>query len=369
MTFFSRPNLDDVQFKQLTGSTLTLDGKTVINSVSGLSLSGDYGKIPIVVTGETNNYVLTYDDVENVIKLKEPTASGGTGIYPYNESATTTVGGLISGTNLYNVAVVDILQEILVPTLSPTLTPNSSTFSLLPSSTIYEVGCQINLSGCSTYNQGSVSPVYCGGPSVRTGLPTSYNYVDANGDVCNVSTSSLNNKTGFASRTISVGVNTTSASISYSAGDYPRKSDGSCVLSCCPAATTTATQRNVCGIYPYFWGYSATTPTIGQTLINVANTAGQKCVGLTLNDVVVSNYCVTGQYIWLAIPVTGSIAKTKWQGGNSPSNCGTIPGDLFSSEVTSVVNSPNSCWSGINYRFYVSNYPTSIDYSMTFKNS
>ena len=42
MTFFSRPNLDDVQFEQLSGTTLTLNGNTIIYSVSGLSLSGDY---------------------------------------------------------------------------------------------------------------------------------------------------------------------------------------------------------------------------------------------------------------------------------------------------------------------------------------
>lgn len=370
MTFFSRPNLDDIQFKQLSGSTLTLDGHTIINSVTGLSLTGDLGKIPIVVTGETENYVLTYDSSENVIKLKEPTASGGTGIYPYPDKVTCAVGGIALDTCLYNMNVVDILQDILVPTLEPTLTPNSSTFYILPTTVIYEVGCQIQFSGCSTYNQGVVNPVYCSGPSVRTGLPTCYNYTDIGGGTCYVSSTSLSNKTQMASRTITVGANIAYGSISYSAGLPPKRSDGSEMTSCsCPAATTTSKTATVCGVYPYFWGYSTTTPIIGQTLINTANTAGQKCIDLTTTDVVVTNYNVTGEYIWLAIPEIGSSSKTKWQGSNSPSNCGTIPGDLFGSEVICAVNSPSSCWSGVNYRFYVSNYPTSINYAMTFKNS
>ena len=41
MAFFSRPNLDDVQFKQLSGTTLTLSGKTIFNNTTGLILTDD----------------------------------------------------------------------------------------------------------------------------------------------------------------------------------------------------------------------------------------------------------------------------------------------------------------------------------------
>jgi len=144
MAFFARPNLDDTQFKQLKGSELTLSGQTQIATTTGLTLIGDGGTyIPIQATGASNNFVLTYydDGVIPVIKLKESSASGGTTTYPYNESATTTVGGLVAGENLYNEQVVDILHDILVPTLYPTLTnPSISSFTISPSTTLYEVG-------------------------------------------------------------------------------------------------------------------------------------------------------------------------------------------------------------------------------------
>jgi hypothetical protein len=247
--------------------------------------------------------------------------------------------------------------------------------SLLPTTTIYEVGCQIRLTGSSSYSRGVVNPVFCGGPSVRTGLPTTYCYVDIGGGVCTVSSPDLTNKTQLALRTIVANANTVRGSVAYSAGLPPKRSDGTEMTSCCCPASTIPSptcQLSVYGVYPYFWGYSATTPTIGQTLINVANTAGQKCVGYSSGDVVVTNYNVVGKYIWLAIPEIGSVSKTKWQGGNSGENKGTIPdpdGMFKESEVITTVNSPDSCWSGINYRFYVSSYPTSINYSMTFKNS
>lgn len=366
MTFFSRPNLDDTQFKQLTGSTLTLDGQTIINTVSGLSLTGDGGKIPIVVTGETDGYVLTYSAAKNQIELAVSSASGGSTIYNGASPTTCSVGGLSSSTSIAGCEVTKILEMILVPTLSPTCVAPSNTLSLTPSTVVFEVGCQVAFVANATYSRGTVNPVYCGGPSTRTGLPVSYNYVDTFGAVCTSVSTSLTNSVTLASRCIKIGNNSVTGTVSYSAGDYPKKSDGSTSgMTCCPAGTTSPAQQvNVTGVYPYFFGSSATLPTINQALIN----SGTKCVASSVGDVVVSNYNVTGQYIWLAIPCA-STSKVKWQGANSPSNCGTIPGDLFRAETTCTISSPSSCWTNQCYKFYVSNYPTSINYGMTFKNS
>lgn len=364
MPFNSRPNLDDDQFRQISGTTLTLNGEVIIGNKSGLKLTGDSGVIPIIVTGGTDNYVMTY--LSGKIVLAEPTASGGSGNYSYTDLTTCTVGGLQSGSNVYNCSVVDILHTIISPTLSPTLVPNSNTLSIIPTSTIYEVGCQVAFTACGTYNQGSVSPVYCSGPSVRTGLPTRYSYTDIGGGVCNVTTTSLNNCVTLPLRSIVLGNNVVYGNVSYSAGQYPKNSDGSCMVGMCCASgiTSPSKQVTVAGVLPYFWGSSATPPTINQALINTSC----KCVGYSNSDVLVSNYNVTGKYIWFAIPAT-STSKTKWQGSNSPSNCGTIPGDLFSTQTTCTISSPSSCWSSETYKFYVSNYPTSINYGMTFKNS
>lgn len=376
MTFFARPNLEDTQFKQLSGSTLTLDGNIIINSVSGLSLSGDFGKIPIIVTGETNNYVLTYDDVDKVIKLKEPTASGGTGIYTCASPTTCTVGGLKSGSNIFNRKIEDILQDILVPTVTPTLTPNSFSMSILPTTTTYEVGCRIRLSACTTYNRGCVNPVYCGGPSVRTGNPTRYCYI-REGISTGCTTSSLSNTFPFDCMPIQFGATRICARVAYSAGLPPKRSDGtSMTASTCQSGITSTCQRVIYGIYPYFWGKSTTPITINQTLVNNACTLGNRCLLSSSGDIVVTNYCAGGvgqplEYIWVAIPAT-SPDRICFRGSNSPTNTGTIPGDLFSSGVTFNINSPSSCWNNVNYKFYISNYPTStvtesgLNYCVTF---
>lgn len=368
MTFFARPNLDDTQFKQLSGSTLTLDGRTIINSYSGLTLTGDLGQIPVVISGETEGYVMTYKSGQ--IVLAETTASGGSTVYNGASPTTCSVGGLVCNTAIAGCEVTKILEMILAPTLAPTCTAPFASLTLTPSASIFEVGCNITFTANGSYNQGTVSPVYCGGPSTRTGLPVSYNYTDTYGVACTVSSSSLRNTTALASHAILEGLNCVKLNVTYLGGQYPKKSDGSTSgMTCCPAGTTSpSVQVNTTGVLPYFWGSSASVPTINQTLINNACTAGNVCIASSTSDVIVTNYNVTGRYIWLAIPCA-STTKTKWQGSNSPSNCGTIPGDLFAAEVKCTINSPSSCWSSKCYKFYVSNYPTSVNYGMTFKNS
>lgn len=367
MTFFARPNLDDTQFKQLSGSTLTLDGRTIINTCSGLTLTGDLGHIPVVISGETEGYVMTYKSGQIVLAK---TTAEGTIIYNGASPTTCTVGGLASNTAIAGCEISKILEMILVPTLAPTCTPPFASLTLTPTATVFEVGSNVAFTAYGSYNQGTVSPVYCNGPSTRTGLPVSYNYTDTYGVVCVVASSSLSNTTVLASHPILEGLNCVKLNVTYLGGEYPKKSDGSIDgMTCCPAGRTSpSVQVNKTGVLPYFWGSSASVPTINQTLINDACAAGNVCVASSTSDVVVTNYNVSGQYIWLAIPCT-STTKTKWQGANSPSNCGTIPGDLFGAEIKCTINSPSSCWLNKCYKFYVSNYPTSINYGMTFKNN
>ena len=380
MSFFSRPNLDDIQFKQLSGSTLTLSGQTRIATTSGLTLISDGGAyIPIIATGATNNFVLTFDVSEQVIKLKEPTASGGTGIFPYTGLTTCTVGGLNMGSCIYDCQVVDILKDILMPTLQPTSISPSHSFSVNCSPTTptgyYEIGSSISLTGTSVFNRGTASPWYeagtgnCLGASTpRSGLPTCHNYTNVNfsGGICNIITTDMT--ATFIQSYVIGGSSTYTSRVWYSEGDTIYDSSGNPSTipnNPLPAGCTSNLSRCVRAVYPYFWGNSATVPTINQALVD----SGYQCVNISTGDVLVSNYSVTGEYIWVAIPFDGTTSLLKWQGGNSPTNCGSIPGDLFGGEVTATINSPLGCWSAQCYRFYVSNYATSIDYSMTFKRS
>ena len=94
-----------------------------------------------------------------------------------------------------------------------------------------------------------------------------------------------------------------------------------------------------------------------------------KIVANSIGSITVSNFDVTGEYLWFAIPVGNT--KTCWQGANNVSNNGLIPGTLFPTPISMNIVSPESCW-GISpliyYEIYVSNYATDIDYGMTFCN-
>ena len=369
MTFFSRPILEDLQFRQLSGSTLTLNGQTQIATISGLTLT-DGNPVPtnVLLTASgasptTDGYVLTYRN--NVISLEKSSASGGSTIYHGASPTTCAVGGLPAGCSIYNMCLADIIQDMVAPVLNPTLTPPSSSLSLSPITTIFEVGCSIGFTGTINFDRGCVSPVYCGGTPYRTGVADCYVFTDMGGNQY----SGVTNSCTMSSIIITSGNNTAYGVVDYTAGIAPTKSDGNLMTGCTCSAACISSCAVVCGIYPYFYGNSVSVPTAGSTLL----TTGTKCVTNSSNNVIV-NYNVTSKYIWLATPAI-SITKTKWEGSNAPTtNTESIPGGLFNAPTTVLVNSPSSCWSGINYKFYISNYPTSTiaggtPYNITFKNS
>ena len=370
MTFFSRPDLSNLQFKQLNDSTLTLSGQTQIATTSGLTLIGSTGGtpqyIPIVATGATNDFVLTYDGGENVIKLKQSTASGGTGTYPYPESATTTVGGLPTGQDLYNEQVVDILHDILVPTLYPTLTnPSLSSFTIDPTTSLYEIGTIITVTGTTGFNAGYINPQYTALSDYRSDGVSGYTYI--NFGITTYESSPTKTFGGI----INSSSTELSSTICYSGGTQPKDSSGANYDSPLSAGSTSPATKTICGVYPWFWGTDAVAPDVStsgctQCLIDSYTT---KCVENSNGSIYVNNFNVSGEYIWFAIP-SASIAKTCWQGANNVSNNGIIPGSLFPTGCDSVVDSPHipSCWTTISYSFYVSNYATDINYGMTFCN-
>ncbi len=97
MSFFSRPNLEDLQFKQTEGSILSLSGQTRIKTWTGLTLTdGAGGDVIITASGAssatTEGYVLTYMD--GSISLKPSSASGGT--YTFDTDRATTRSGIPS---------------------------------------------------------------------------------------------------------------------------------------------------------------------------------------------------------------------------------------------------------------------------------
>jgi hypothetical protein len=371
MTFFARPNLSDEQFKQQTGTVLSLSGQTRITTTSGLTLSDGAGSNVIITAADANSHVgdvLTYDGA-GTIKLLPASGAGGDPIYnpPYKSPAAVTLCGINAGFVLTGKTLSCILETMLVPTLNPSAPNPSNGFNIVPPNLFYEVGYQIVIQGNSTFDRGTISPVYCSGAQYRSGLPSAYNYT-VYGLSQSVPSTSLSNTITFPNRIITPSTtNVLSNYVSYSSGLPVLNSAGGTYLAGLTAGyTTPAIQKVINGVYPWYWGKSATLPVAGQALINVGN----KCVQENTNVIVVDSYNASGEYLWFAIPSTSS-PKVSWQSSSSFTNCGTIPGDLFNSPTPPIsINSLQGCWSGINYNFYISKYGTSTQtYSMTFKNT
>lgn len=368
MAFFARPNLDDIQFKQLKGSELTLSGQTRIATTSGLTLTdGSGGNIIVTASGASNNFdVLTY--CNGIISLK-PSSGGGTGVYDGLSPSTCSVGGLPEGTDIYGSGYTALFQCILVPTKNPILTaPKITSFTISPATTLYEIGTSVSIVSTTVFNAGSIDPPY---PPL---LPTddcrscgasgySYNNWGYPTPVFVPNTTPSNSYT-YGSHTINGGSNTLSVYVNYCGGPQPKNSAGNDYLLPLAAGITTSCTRNIIGTYPWFWGTSVGAPTIGQALIDSYTTGDGKRVQSNFNTIIVDNFNASDKYLWFAIPAGNT--KTAWQGANNVSNNGVIPGGLFPAPTTISIDSPESLWTSQSYEIYVSNYATSINYGMTF---
>lgn len=120
MTFFSRPNLSDVEFKQTCDSVLSLSGLTKIKNVSGLTLSNGQGddvllNVSGASSGTTENHVLTYTNGE--ITLKPSSASGTT--TEFDTDRFTTRSGIPEVCVGGDCTINNFLEEYFFPAVGP----------------------------------------------------------------------------------------------------------------------------------------------------------------------------------------------------------------------------------------------------------
>jgi hypothetical protein len=394
--FFARPNLDNTQFKQLKGGEpLTLSGQTQIATTSGLTLVGDTGTgtgggmwIPVIATGASNNYVLTYDSAEQVIKLKESTASGGSTVYTYTGQTTCAVGGLPTGQTLFNDPLVDIIHCMVQPTICPTFTcPSITSFTLSPTTIVYEVGVSASISGTINSSFGSINPVYSPtSSSCRSNGTCCVDYVyfgNLDNDNC-FGTFSIITK-NFGSATVGPGNNTVSATVTYQGGVQPYDSSGAAYDSPLPSGCTSTSSKNVVGVYPWFWGTFTCSAAAGvgrpnacciKDIITGGTEGSDYCkeVDYSTGNLDVIFNSTPDDYIWFATP-NASTTKTCWY--VDATNKGVIGGavnaggNLFPAPDTSITDmcSCDGYWSGQTYKIYVSNYQSCATQNMQLRNS
>jgi hypothetical protein len=369
MSFFARPDLSDIQFRQISGSTLTLSGQTRIANITGLTLTdGIGGYRPIIATGGTNYDVLTL--IGNQIVLHTPTASGSSsGIYTCASPTTCTVGGLPAGSPISGCTISKILEEILVPTVNPTLTAPSSTFNISLSNP-YEVGCVVSVVGCTCLNVGNINPQYSSASSCRSCGAISHNYVDFNAGTCSCFGSNCSCTRSLPAYTVVAGIRTAYGSVSYCAGVQPKNSAGANYSTPLASGTTTPVPLIICGLYPYFYGIVASggapagsnRPAATAALI----TGGTKCVCNSSGTIYINFNSTSDDYIWFAIP-SGS-TKTCWYVNalNNGAIGGVVNagGNLFPAKA-SVYPVTTACWNGQTYNIYISNYQSATSTLMT----
>lgn len=115
MPFFTRPDLSDIQFKQMSGSTLTMSGATdFIGQLKskGVEIDATIVGAPSGVTG----HVLTYLDG----KIKLAPSGSGTSDSSFDSVRTTTRVG-IPAVNVGGSTVKQFLEGYFFPSVPPTL--------------------------------------------------------------------------------------------------------------------------------------------------------------------------------------------------------------------------------------------------------
>ena len=148
----------------------------------------------------------------------------------------------------------EMMNLMLYPTQNPALSAPYQTLSINPGpqvGQVKEIGSIIaDIQLSAVFNQGTISPAYAGGPSVRSGLPDTYNF--GGPQVAPVSGPALSATANTGAYTILIGNQTWTNSVTYLAGGQPLDSNGDPFSTPLPGGTTSAISKTITGVYPLF---------------------------------------------------------------------------------------------------------------------
>jgi len=346
MAFFTRPDLEDRQFRQASGSTLTLSG---ITNFEGTLKSKGVEIDATVTTGTSTGSILTYDGTKIKLAPNSGGTAGSSSVYTGITPSTITVGGISAGTSLTGRTFTSLWQQLLVQYLVPAFTSFA-----IDSTGQYEVGNPSTFTGSHNFtftisNSGNVSAntfsVYdvTNSAYIGSGLPVS------------------------SPQSVNIGSVSNSVPISHSWRGEAKNTSGN---------TLTSTNSTITSIYPYFWGISSSggaapgvnRPTANQALIN----SGTKVLGVSTGTITITFNTTDDDYMWFAIPNI-STSKTIWY--INALNTGDIggavseAGNLFPNYTLVSIDSPSGYWSGVSYKIYIANYQSAVTDPMQLRNN
>jgi hypothetical protein len=276
--------------------------------------------------------------------------------------------------------IVQALDAILFPTLGPTYTLPTLSFSPSVSGT-YEIGVSINQSMTLTGIKNDAGPFTqlrftrdgsqisaCTNPtrSTTSNVASQFGYDDPNNQNYSYTASYTD------TFTIIGGTTTWAGDGNYSAGVAKLNNKGGTDSNTAAVLSTTNPQAeqnyfsggstSTTGIYPYFWGVSSSQPTGASIASAIAAGTTNKVVSDSSGSISIT-WNASGQYVWFAVPASYS-TKTSWY--NTALNNGSIgSGQFILGPVTQNVTSPSSYWTGVSYKIYISGFATTTSGSIT----
>lgn len=300
----------------ISGSTVITDLRPIKR---GIEYGGDY------TTGFSANSLITKQFAESLV------ASGGT--YNLDSPSVCPVGGLCVGTTLTGKTAFEILSEILVPVVQPSISPEySNSIVLSPASgSVCEIGCVIGtLSVTSNFNRGAYVPAYCGGTPFRTGLPTCHIFTGT-GVAGTTGTTSLSVPRSTASYTVLIGTQSWTTNVAFSAGLQSKSSKGAnSTIPPVASGTSGVKTATIVGAYPIFGTTSTINTLTKQTIQNMS----------TANNIQVNLVAETGGFkqkfqipcAWLGAPTNRPLnGICQW---NTVSSIWEFPGGSAGSSLT-----------------------------------
>lgn len=280
-------------------------------------------------------------------------------------------------------SLVEALDTILFPDQLPTYTIPTIVLTATQSGT-REVGSTVNQVMTLTATENDAGPftylsISRGGSSIYSSnsltpvsapdIASQYGYTDPNNPNNRYSISYTDNHVA------TIGTTTWAGTGNYGSGLAKKNNKNVTDVRTAAVRSTTAPQAagtgfaaggtSVTAIYPYFWGVSNTQPTAASISSAIAAGTTNKVLSSASGNVSVT-FNASAQYVWVAIQADYT-QKATWY--NTALNNGNIgPGNFILSPTTYSVNSPESYWSGINYKIYISSGATNTEGAIIFQN-
>lgn len=280
----------------------------------------------------SSSVIISASNVTGLLELLSTSTSSGNYDTTLDDSLEmiSAVGGYDAGTTVADLkgdALVTMWDNLLFPTVAPTLVNPSSTFTDNVAS-IFEISSSQNITFTSTFDSGSISvgSTVQGG---RSGDPNAYTYTGT-GLPTTVSSSVTPDSNVVNNYYILIGNQSWTNYVSYDSGPQPLDSKGNPSGTPLPAGNTSTDTITIEGVYPLYGTTSDITTMTKQSLVSM----------LTANNVVFNLVAETGGNkqkfdipdAWTGIPTSrplvgietyNTISSTwEYQGGSAGTSLG-----------------------------------------------